>query len=215
MSEYRKKSYSGIVSFTVSPPPQSGIGITGSASSVQYRWSVVPSYGHEIVCQLRPLVYSLGLNNTPHISFNLVKSSVKNIRHFKQAVSRCKMAGAGFHSIAKLRAQIFNPVLADHGVKSVDCHNESGRTSDCQRQEFELESGLPQAWILHTVRIRSQSGSWQSAAVLPTGRNFGRKTQKWPHKNLSGRNNLRPNFWQIIIKMAEKWPNFFWSVLLT
>jgi hypothetical protein len=45
--------------------------------------------------------------------------------------------------------------------------------------------------------------------VLPTGRNFGRKTQKWPHKNLSGRNNLRPNFWQIIIKMAEKWPNFF------
>jgi hypothetical protein len=42
--------------------------------------------------------------------------------------------------------------------------------------------------------------------VLPTGRNFGRKTQKWPHKNLNGRKNLRPNFWQIFIKMAEKWP---------
>jgi hypothetical protein len=23
--------------------------------------------------------------------------------------------------------------------------------------------------------------------VLPTGQNFGRKTQKWPYKNLSGR----------------------------
>jgi hypothetical protein len=30
--------------------------------------------------------------------------------------------------------------------------------------------------------------------VLPTGRNFGRKTQKWPHKNMSGRKNPRPNF---------------------
>jgi hypothetical protein len=53
------------------------------------------------------------------------------------------------------------------------------------------------------------------AAVLPTGRNFGRKTQKWPHKNVSGRKNPLPNFWQIFIKLAEKWPNFFISVLLT
>jgi hypothetical protein len=45
--------------------------------------------------------------------------------------------------------------------------------------------------------------------VLPTGRNFGRKTQKWPHKNLSGREKLRPNFWPIFQKMAEKWPNFY------
>jgi hypothetical protein len=48
------------------------------------------------------------------------------------------MAGAGFHStscIAKLRAQIFNPVLADHGVYSADCHNENGHTADCQSKE--------------------------------------------------------------------------------
>jgi hypothetical protein len=56
------------------------------------------------VCQLRPFVYSLGLNNAPRISFTLVKSSVKNIRHFEHGASRCKMAGAGFHFIAKLRA---------------------------------------------------------------------------------------------------------------
>jgi hypothetical protein len=46
------------------------------------------------------------------------------------------MAGAGFHSIAKLRAQIHNAVLADRGVFQADCHRE---------------------------RIRPSSGGWQSA----------------------------------------------------
>jgi hypothetical protein len=64
-------------------------------------------------------MYSLSLTIAPRIRFTLVKSRVKNIRRFNQAVSQCKMAGAGFYSIAKLRAQIFNPVLADRGV---DCH---------------------------------------------------------------------------------------------
>jgi hypothetical protein len=32
---------------------------------------------HEIVCQLRPLTYSLDLNNAPRISFKLVKSCFK------------------------------------------------------------------------------------------------------------------------------------------
>jgi hypothetical protein len=54
------------------------------------------------------------------------------------------MAGAGFPSIAKLRAQMFNPVLADHGLYSADCHNENGRNEDCQSQESTFESGLPQ-----------------------------------------------------------------------
>jgi hypothetical protein len=55
------------------------------------------------------------------------------------------MAGAGFHSIAKLRAQIFNPVLADHGVFQADCHRENCCSADCQSQESELESGMPKA----------------------------------------------------------------------
>jgi hypothetical protein len=78
-----------------------------------------------MVCQLRPLTYSLGLSNTPRISFKLVKSRIKNIRRFKQGASRStrKMAGTGFHSFAKLRAQIRNAVLADRGVYSADCHN--------------------------------------------------------------------------------------------
>jgi hypothetical protein len=90
-------------------------------------------------------MYGLGLNIAPRIRFTLVKSRVKNIQRFKQAVSRCKMAGAGFHSIAKLRTQIFNPGLADRGVYFADCHNQNGSTADCQSQESEFESGLPQA----------------------------------------------------------------------
>jgi hypothetical protein len=45
--------------------------------------------------------------------------------------------------------------------------------------------------------------------VLPTGRNFSRKTQKGPLKNISGQKNPQLNFWPIFHKMAEKWPNFF------
>jgi hypothetical protein len=44
------------------------------------------------------------------------------------------MAGAGFHSIAKLRAQICNAVLADRGVFQADCHRENCRTADCYSQ---------------------------------------------------------------------------------
>jgi hypothetical protein len=55
------------------------------------------------------------------------------------------MAGAGFHSIAKLRAQIVNPVLADLGVRSADCHSENGRPADCQTQVSKFKSGSPQA----------------------------------------------------------------------
>jgi hypothetical protein len=66
------------------------------------------------------------------------------------------MVGAGFHSITKLRAQIFNPGLADRGVYSTDHHNENGSTADCQSQESELESGLPQpefsAWFVLGLR---------------------------------------------------------------
>jgi hypothetical protein len=99
---------------------------------------------HEIVCQLRPLTYSLHLNNAPRISFKLVKSLFKNILQFKQGTSRSKMAGTGFHSIAKLRAQIRNDVLADRGVYSADCHNENGCAADCQSQEYTFESKLPE-----------------------------------------------------------------------
>jgi hypothetical protein len=58
------------------------------------------------------------------------------------------MAGAGFHCIAKLLAQIVNSLLADRSVYSAECHNENGRTADCQSQESEFGRGLPQASTL-------------------------------------------------------------------
>jgi hypothetical protein len=61
---------------------------------------------HEMVCQMRRLMYSLGLNIAPGICFTLVKLHVRNKQRLKQAVSGCKMAGAGFYSIAKLCAHI-------------------------------------------------------------------------------------------------------------
>jgi hypothetical protein len=82
-------------------------------------------------------MYNFGLNIALRIRFALVKSCVKNIQRFKQAVSQCKMTEAGYHSISKLRAQIFNRVLADRGVKMVVLLIAS--------QESEFESGLPQA----------------------------------------------------------------------
>jgi hypothetical protein len=74
-------------------------------------------------------MYSLGLNNTPRIGFTLLKL------RFKQGDFRCKMAGAGFHSIAKFHAPIPNPVMEDRGVYSADCHHKNGRKEDCQDQE--------------------------------------------------------------------------------
>jgi hypothetical protein len=44
------------------------------------------------------------------------------------------------------------------------------------------------------------TSSWP---VFPTGRFFGRKTQKLPKKNISGRTNLRPNFGRILPERAE------------
>jgi hypothetical protein len=52
------------------------------------------------------------------------------------------MAGAGFHSFAKLRTQIRNAVKADRGVFQADCHRENCRTADCYSQKTEFESGL-------------------------------------------------------------------------
>jgi hypothetical protein len=92
-----------------------------------------------MVCQLRHLMYSLCLNIAPCIRFTLVKLRVKNKRCFKQAFSLCKMAEAGFHSIAKLHARIFNPVLADLGVNSAICHNKVrslNLRADCHRPEL-------------------------------------------------------------------------------
>jgi hypothetical protein len=64
------------------------------------------------------------------------------------------MAGAVFHSIGKLCAQIFNPAMADRSVLSVDCHNENGHTADCQSLKSTFESGSPSAGFILGLRAR-------------------------------------------------------------
>jgi hypothetical protein len=66
------------------------------------------------------------------------------------------MAGAGFQSVAKLCAQILNPVLADRGVSSEDCHNKNGHTADCQNRSLNLRADCHRpelsAWFVLGLR---------------------------------------------------------------
>jgi hypothetical protein len=47
------------------------------------------------------------------------------------------------------------------------------------------------------------------ASVLPTGRNFGRKTQKWPHNNMSGRKKFAAEFFEDFTKSGRKVAELF------
>jgi hypothetical protein len=117
----------------------------------------------------------------PRISFKLVKSHIKNIRCFKQEASRCKMTWAGFHSIAKLRAQMlrFATIRKTAWQSALNC------TVDCQpllsgpiRILREGQAiGIPlsnsdcRLWQ-STVRPFSL---WQSAEYMPRSANPGLK----------------------------------------
>jgi hypothetical protein len=81
-----------------------------------------------MVCQLRPLVYSLGLNNPPHICLTPRKSRVKNLWRNKHGNCRCKMAGAGIRSFSKFRGQM--PRIATTGITS--WQTALKWTADCQ-----------------------------------------------------------------------------------
>jgi hypothetical protein len=81
-----------------------------------------------MVCQLRPLVYSLGLNNPQHICLTPRKSRVKNVWHNKQGNCLCKIAGAGIWSFAKFRGHM--PRIATTGITS--WKTALKWTADCQ-----------------------------------------------------------------------------------
>jgi hypothetical protein len=83
-----------------------------------------------MVCQLRPLVYSLGLNNPPHISLTPRKSCIKNLWCNKKGNCRCKIAGSGIWSFAKFRGQM--PQIATTGITS--WQTALKWTADCQVQ---------------------------------------------------------------------------------
>jgi hypothetical protein len=99
-----------------------------------------------MVCHLRPLVYSLGLNNPPRICLTPRKSCVKNLWRNKQGNCRCKMAGAGIRSFAKFWGQM--PRIATTGITS--WQTALKWTADCQVPR----SGCPGQ--VKPVAIRSQ-----------------------------------------------------------
>jgi hypothetical protein len=111
------------------------------------------------VCQLRPLTYNLGPNNTPRISFKLVKSRIKNIRRFKQGASRCKMAGAGFQCIAKLRA--LTPQIAT--IRITAWQSALDRAADCQPPPSGLIRTLRTVQTCGNPLSNVDFGPWQSA----------------------------------------------------
>jgi hypothetical protein len=81
-----------------------------------------------MVCHLRPLVYSLGLNNPQCICLTPRKSCVKNLWCNKQGNCRCKMAGAGIWSFTKFLGQMQR--IATTGITS--WQTALKWTADCQ-----------------------------------------------------------------------------------
>jgi hypothetical protein len=81
-----------------------------------------------MVCQLRPSVYSLGLNNPLRICLTPRKPCVKNLWSNKQGNCQCKMAGAEIRSFAKFRGQM--PRIATTGITSWQTFLKW--TADCQ-----------------------------------------------------------------------------------
>jgi hypothetical protein len=92
------------------------------------------------------------------------------------------MAGTGFHSIAKLRAQSFNPVLADRGVDSADCHTKMvvlliakvkslSLRADCHRSELSawfvlgLRSGVGNPQCIGKLFAKDLLLLWQSTEL--------------------------------------------------
>jgi hypothetical protein len=88
-----------------------------------------------IVCKLRSLLNSLAaLSISPRISLTPGKSLFENLWRNKQGNCRCKMAGAGFHSIAKLHApRIANRKMGAPRIATVKNINLKG---DCHRPEL-------------------------------------------------------------------------------
>jgi hypothetical protein len=133
-------------------------------------------------CQLRPLVYSLDLNNSPRIGLTPGKSCIKNLWRNKQGGSWCKMAGAGIQSFAKFRAQMctaecqglktVSRFVAFHGkfksgnVRSVAFRGQILPRSWHSAVSWRVVVGIPQyVWARNAKGLRRSRGLWHSAEI--------------------------------------------------
>jgi hypothetical protein len=118
-----------------------------------------------MLCQLRPLIYSLGLNIAQHISFTLEKSKIYDVsnRQFldeKWLVLDSTLLLNSALKFATLYWQIvvFSKWIATEkiAVPWIAIVRGPNLRAECQRPE--LPAGL--------VPIRPESGGWQSAVHL-------------------------------------------------
>jgi hypothetical protein len=115
-----------------------------------------------MVCQLRPLVYGLGLNNPPRICLTPRKLCVKNVWRIKQGNCRCKMAGAGIRSFAKFRGQM--PRIATTGINS--WQTTLKWTADCQALRSGCQEYMRSGQACGNPLLNLDSWLWQSARRL-------------------------------------------------
>jgi hypothetical protein len=83
------------------------------------------------------------------------------------------------------------------------------KSSDSKSSLFDLSMSLRLATTILKI-VRGKSDHWWQTQCCQLADIWAaaHKTQKWPHKNLSGRKNPRPIVLQICLKMSEKWQNF-------
>jgi hypothetical protein len=116
-----------------------------------------------MVCQLRPLVYSLGLNNPPHICLAPRKSRIKNLWRNKQGNCRCKMAGAGIQSLAKFCGQM--PRIATTGIAS--WQTTLKWTADCHVPRSGCRGQVKPVAIRSQIHTSVYSDPWSKCSELP------------------------------------------------
>jgi hypothetical protein len=132
--------------------------------------------------QLRPLVFSLGLNNPPRRYFIPLKSCGKKRWRFKQGDSWCKMAGAGIQSLAKLRPQMCatNKITVARiaTVKSLNLR------ADCHRPDLTVCTVFLATWA-RSLAIRSplESRLPRSYSCCGNLRDLTGELSTWPNSS--------------------------------
>jgi hypothetical protein len=116
-----------------------------------------------MLCQLRPLVYSLGLNNPLRICLTPRKLYVKNLWHHKQGNLQCKMEFTVIISLAKLCGQMQR--FATTGIATWALWIALKCTVDCQarwQSIYAARSGLCQS----VLKFRLLTVAFRSAVIL-------------------------------------------------
>jgi hypothetical protein len=120
------------------------------------------------VYQLRPLLFSLSLNNPPRTVGILYSKSraAKRYEALNRGALDVKWRELEFRLLLNSALKYVPQTVAIHGVWTADCHEQNTYTADCHRQKYKFESGLPQAWPDRMYSWQPERGALQSAVHL-------------------------------------------------